>query len=104
MAKNMSRPERWAAAAKVAREALDKARAGQEELEAAMSDLKAVQEEYEGWKDNLPESLQSSPTADKLEEVCNMDLDWSNGDDLDDAESKLDEAEGVDLPRGFGRD
>lgn len=37
----------------------------------------------------LPEALQDSPVAEKLEAICALDLD---------------ELEAVDLPRGFGRD
>ena len=54
----------------------------------AVETLRELQEEYQEWLDNLPESLQSTPLAEKLEEVCSLDLD------------QLD----VELPRGFGRD
>jgi hypothetical protein len=54
----------------------------------AVEMLRALQEAYQDWLDNLPESLQSSPLAEKLEEVCLLDL------------HQLD----ADLPRGFGRD
>ena len=40
------------------------------------------------WRDQLPESLADSRTAELLEQVCDVDLDT-----LD-----------VELPRGFGRD
>jgi hypothetical protein len=49
--------------------------------------LHELQEEYQAWLDNLPESLQGSTLAEKLGEVCALDLDT-----LD-----------IDLPRGFGR-
>ena len=62
-----ARPQRW-------REAIDT--------------LRALQEEYQEWLDNLPENLQGSPLAEKLEAVCALDLD---------------ELE-VELPLGFGRD
>jgi hypothetical protein len=55
---------------------------------AALDELRELQEEYQSWLDNLPESLQDSPTAEMLETICSIDLD-----ELD-----------VDLPRGFGRD
>ena len=48
----------------------------------------ALQAEYETWRDQLPESLAESRTAELLEGVCDVDLD----------------ALAVDLPRGFGRD
>ena len=81
-ARQLSRADRWAEACARAQEAL--------------SDLRGLQEEYEEWKDNLPESLQSSPVGEKLEEVCNLDIES--------AVSTVDEAEGIDLPMGFGRD
>jgi hypothetical protein len=63
---------------------------------SGLEDLKALQEEYSEWKDNLPENLQSSPVAEKLEGVCGLDLDS--------AIDTIGEAEGLDLPMGFGRD
>ena len=56
---------------------------------AAVAELRALQAEYETWRDQLPESLADSRTAVLLEGVCDVDLDA-----LDD----------VQLPRGFGRD
>ena len=55
---------------------------------AALAELRALQAEYEAWRDQLPESLADSRTAELLEGVCDVDLD------------QLD----VELPRGFGRD
>ena len=54
----------------------------------AVETLRELQEEYQEWLDNLPENLQSTPLAEKLEEVCSLDLEQFD----------------VDLPRGFGRD
>jgi hypothetical protein len=54
----------------------------------AVAALRELQEEYQEWLNNLPESLQSSPLAEKLEEVCSLDLDQLE----------------IDLPFGFGRD
>ena len=62
-----SRPQRWA---------------------EAVETLRELQAEYQDWLDNLPESLQSSALAEKLEEVCGVDID------------SLD----VELPLGFGLD
>ena len=62
-----SRPQRWADAIEILRE---------------------LQGEYQDWLDNLPESLQSSVLAEKLEEVCALDIDQFD----------------VELPLGFGRD
>ena len=54
----------------------------------AVSTLRDLQEAYQEWLDNLPESLQDTALAEKLQEVCDIDLDV-----LD-----------VELPKGFGRD
>lgn len=80
--KKQTRGARWTAAAGKAQEALQ--------------ELVELQQEYESWKDNLPENLNDSPVGQKLEEVCGLDLQSA----LDTAE----EAEGLDLPLGFGRD
>lgn len=66
------------------------------EAVAAIEELKDIQSDFESWRDNLPENLQSSPVGEKLDAVCDLDLDGA----LD----TLSEAEGVDLPLGFGRD
>jgi len=55
----------------------------------AVATLRALQKEYQAWLDNLPESLQDSALADKLQAVCELDLDAM---------------EDVELPLGFGRD
>ena len=54
----------------------------------ALAELRALQAEYEAWRDQLPEALADSRTAEQLKEVCDVDLD----------------ALDVELPRGFGRD
>ena len=53
----------------------------------AVDQLRTLQAEYEAWRDQLPESLADSRTAEFLEGVCDVDLD----------------ALDVELPRGFGR-
>ena len=55
---------------------------------AALADLRTLQDEYQTWRDQLPESLADSRTAGLLEEICQLDLDVID----------------VELPRGFGRD
>ena len=77
-----SRPERWNAACAKAHEALD--------------ELKELQDEYQEWYDGMPENLQQGPTGEKLEEITNLDIEG--------AISTVEEIEGVELPRGFGRD
>ena len=54
----------------------------------AVATLRALQAEYEEWREGLPESLAESRTAERLDEVCELDLD----------------ALDIQLPRGFGRD
>ena len=61
------RPQRWAAAV------------------AALIDL---QDQYRGWLDNLPASLDGSRLADKLQAIVELDLE---------------ELQAIDIPRGYGR-
>jgi hypothetical protein len=62
-----SRPQRWA---------------------DAVETLRQLQDEYQAWLENLPESLYESELAAKLQHVCELDLD-----ELD-----------INVPKGFGRD
>ena len=55
---------------------------------ADLAELRTLQGEYVAWRDQLPEALAESKTAELLEGVCDVDLD----------------AVDVELPRGFGRD
>lgn len=80
--KQQSRSDRWSAAIGKAREGIEQ--------------LKELQEEYQEWFDSMPENLQSGPTGEKLEEISNLDLDG--------AMDVLEDAEGLELPKGFGRD
>ena len=63
-----SRPQRWA---------------------DAVDDLRTLQDEYREWRDQLPEALADSRTAELLQDVLEVDLD---------------ELDNLELPRGFGRD
>jgi hypothetical protein len=63
-----SRPERW---------------------RAAVKELRQLQDEYQEWLENLPENLQDSEVADRLREICEVELDGLEIDQL---------------PQGFGRD
>lgn len=92
-AKPPSRTKRWQDAAQAASDALST-------LRDAMEELKGIQEEYSDWRDNLPENLQGSALAEKLNVVADLDLEGG----LDDLENVIGEAEGADLPMGFGRD
>jgi len=55
----------------------------------AVAMLIALQHEYCAWLDNLPENLEGSRLADKLQAITELDLE---------------ELQAVDLPRGYGRD
>jgi hypothetical protein len=100
-----SRPARWAAAIEELKSVLN--RIDTQDLEAAADNLVAVQEEYEQWQADMPDNLVDSPTATLLEGVVDLDLQYLAGQILDAinaAESTIEDAEGIDLPLGFGRD
>jgi hypothetical protein len=104
-AKAPSRSERWLAAVAKAQEAFSGLDAIYSAIENAFADIANVREEYESWKDNLPENLASSVLGEKLEAVCEMDFSQDPRDmSVGDIESLLDEAAAADLPLGFGRD
>ena len=77
-----SRPAQWQAAASDAQSALE-----------TLLDLQA---QSQGSLENLSEGLRSGATGEKLEAVCELDLEG--------AQSTISEAEGIDLPLGFNRD
>jgi hypothetical protein len=81
--KQISRPKRW-------QQAIDL-------LLNGLSEIQSLKDEYSDWLDNLPENLQSSALYEKLEAIV-------NGQEIDDLESNISELEGLELPRGFGRD
>jgi len=102
-----SRPQRWGDAVANAQKALTELQSAAEALTELLGELREVQEEYNEWKENLPDNLQSGALAEKLDGVVDLDIEGSL-DTLDsigsDIEELLGEAEGIDLPRGFGRD
>ena len=55
----------------------------------AVAALVALQDEYRAWLERLPESLEGSATAEKLQAITEIDLD---------------ELLAIDPPRGYGRD
>ncbi len=65
------RPMRWAAAV------------------AAVAALVDLQEEYRSWLENLPQHLENSRLAGKLQTIIELDLE---------------ELQAIDPPRGYGRD
>ena len=84
-ARRRSRPRRWA-------DAVDAVR-------AAAADLMELREEYECWRDNLPDNQQDGSTAEKLDTTIAAVEAFEET-----LEAALDELENVELPRGFGRD
>ena len=40
-----------------------------------MDELRQLQEEYREWLESLPENLEGSVLHEKLEEVCELDID-----------------------------
>jgi hypothetical protein len=69
---------------------------GCQQIRDGLESLQSMKQDYEAWKDSMPDSLQSGETYRMLEEISDLDLDG--------IESTLDEAEAVELPQGFGRD
>jgi flagellar biosynthesis chaperone FliJ len=103
----LSRPKRWAKAVQEAASALSTLENNLEAVESALSDLYDVQQEYNEWKENLPDSLQSSPLGEKLDEVISITIEEAAQplrDALDEVREAIDAAESIDLPQGFGRD
>lgn len=78
----LSRTARWSASAA--------------DAVAALEELQGIQQEFEEWKENLPENLQASALGEKLETIT--------GIDLESALEAAQEAEQAELPLGFGRD
>ena len=78
-----SRPQRW-------QQAINQVFNG-------LSELQSLKDEYSDWKDNLPENLESSALYEKLEAIV-------DGSEIDDLEQAISEVEGLELPKGFGRD
>lgn len=103
-AKQRSRADRWAEAVANAQTALQEARDAHERLVEKVAEIREIQEEFETWKDNLPENLQQSALGERLEEVCGIDLDVDESTGLDEIEERIGEYDGVVLPLGFGRD
>lgn len=106
MPKAKSRPARWSAAVTEAKAALAKMQEAYSDLDNAVSELRSLSEEYQEWQGNLPENLQGSALNDKLEEATTFtDLDTQSIEDaMSELEGELDNAEGIELPRGFGKD
>jgi len=105
-----SRGQRWQDAAQKllgslesAREAIESAKS---EVEEALGELNDVKGEFEEWRDNLPENLQGSALGEKLNAICDIDLDSIDLEsiDIDQFCSTAQEALDAEIPLGFGRD
>jgi hypothetical protein len=105
MAKQKSRTGRWEDAAGEARDAFDEIGAAFDSLQEKIDALRDVQEEYQEWSDNLPENLEQSALGEKLQAVLDIELPEDVKDyAITDIEEAIDQAEGAELPLGFGRD
>jgi hypothetical protein len=62
---------------------------GQTLPRGAGTTLVALQDQYRAWLERLPEALEGSPTAEKLQAITDLDLD---------------ELQAIDPPRSYGRD
>lgn len=105
--KPKSRSARWSDACGEALSALSGIEEALAKFEEACSDLRSVQEEYEEWKDNMDDKFSGSPMMEKLEAVCDLEIEGLHEElqsAIDEARGKVEEAEGADLPMGFGRD
>ncbi len=66
-------------------------RSKSQQWEDAVATLLGLLDGYQEWRDNLPAGLDSSVTADRLNAVLELrDL--------------IEQLEGIELPKGFGRD
>lgn len=97
-----SRPARWAAAIEEAKKARSEVEDAIAKYAESLQGIEEIRAEYEEWRDNFPENMQSSPTYEKLNEVA--DLDFSEDTDIEAMNESLEAAESIELPRGFGRD
>jgi hypothetical protein len=66
------------------------------EAEHDVEELIAIQQEFQEARDSQPDGLQDGPFAQKCNEICDIDLEGALG--------MLQEANGVEVPLGFGRD
>jgi Protein of unknown function (DUF3102) len=80
--RRISRRDRWLSAVSAA--------------ESALGDLLELQQQYQEWRDNQPENFQGTIVDEKLNAMCDLDLQSA----LD----TIQEAAGLDLPQGFWRD
>jgi ribosome maturation protein Sdo1 len=101
MARGKSRPVRWAEAVAEVKKHLDVIEDAKAQAIEAMQELESLRSEYEEMRDNVPENLQGSPYYEKLDAVASLDF---SSEDVEEMVSVIEEAEGAELPLGFGRD
>lgn len=94
--KRVSRAKRWS-------DAVTNAVTAVSDLQSALEELQSIQQEFEDWKDNLPENLSQSALGEKLDEVCELGIEDALSS-LGDIDSLVQDCDGADLPLGFGRD
>lgn len=102
-----SRATRWNEAHQKAESLRDVVRDEMDKLGEALGELRDIQGEFQEWRDNLPENLDGSPVAEKLDAVLGLDLDGvadDPGADWQATDQVIEECGAVDLPLGFGRD
>lgn len=99
-----TRQQRWDVAVQNAREKHEAAQTALAALVESLEPLEELRSEYENWRDSLPENASGGSTAELLDAVCELSFDLSESDSLDDFNEAIDMAEGVTLPRGYGRD
>lgn len=82
MSKKESKADRWARLA--------------QQAEDALTEMEEMRSEWSDTFENMNEGLQSSPYGQKLSAMADLDLES--------AVSTVQEAGGLDVPLGFGRD
>ncbi len=103
----LTQAQRWSVYCGHASNALSRIESELDALEEAMTDLTDMQQEFIDKRDNMPENLTNSAYGEKLNAVADLDLSdavSSIQDAIDELRGKIDEADGTDLPLGFGRD
>lgn len=101
--KRQSRSDRWSEAVGKLRTAAENVESGKTEWEEALEEVRSIREEFESWRDNLDGKFEGSALVEKLEAICEIDLDSAELD-TETLTSLVDELDGADLPLGFGRD
>lgn len=101
MARSESRPKRWVKAVAEVQTYLGEIEASKAQAVEAMQELESLRLEYEEMRDNVPENLQSSAYYERLDAVASLDF---STEEVEEMASVIEEADGIELPLGFGRD